>query len=80
MITANLVTEIISLYKKHGWRICRVLLSNETKIKFAAEIETIFQNDLIKESAVDAVWFSRPSKHDNIAWELRHLSPTLLPL
>lgn len=77
MITTGQITEILSLYKKHGWNLCRVLLSAELqKTLNDEEIKAIFGNVEIIKSEINAVWFSRPSKHSKIAWELRHLSET----
>jgi hypothetical protein len=75
MIDEKLIAEILSLYKKHGWNISRVLFSGELKNSFdPAKLEKIIGDAEITEAGVNAVWFTRPSKHGRTAWELRHLS------
>jgi hypothetical protein len=75
MITISLISEILSLYKKHGWKVSRVLLSREIKDSLDSEsFSNLFGGIEIIEHELNAVWFSRPSKHGKIAWELRHLS------
>ncbi len=76
MINEKQIAEILSLYKKHGWSLSRVLLSTELEKNLSGKIEDIFGKALIISSEISAVWFSRPSKHENEAWELRHLSST----
>ena len=74
MITEKQIAEILSLYKKHGWTLSRVLLSAELKSKLSGKLEQLFGTAEIASSKANAAWFTRPSKHQNTAWELRHLS------
>ncbi len=74
MITENLVRDILTQYKKHGWNLRRVLLLPETKKKLFNSLEILFGETEIAFSEVDALWFSRPSQKNRTAWELRHLS------
>lgn len=74
MIDEKQIAEILSLYKKHGWNLSRVLLSAELEKNLADKIENIFGKAEIITSQTDAAWFTRPSKHNREAWELRHLS------
>lgn len=74
MINEKQIAEILSLYKKHGWNLSRVLLSAELKKNLADKIENIFGKSEIVSSKIDAAWFTRPSKHNCEAWEIRHLS------
>lgn len=77
MIKADQIKEILSLYKKHGWNLRRVLLCDELRKSLSGdEIEYLFGDARIIESEINAAWFSRDSKHGNIAWEIRHLSET----
>lgn len=76
MIDEKQITEILSLYKKHGWNLSRVLLSAALEKKLADNIENIFGKTEIVSSQIDAAWFTRPSKHNCKAWEIRHLSST----
>jgi hypothetical protein len=67
MINAEQISGILSLYKKHGWNLRRVLLCVKSN-------ENLFGDAEIIESKVDAAWFSRSTADGNEAWELRHLS------
>lgn len=71
MINAEQIQEILSLYKKYGWKLERILLTaklKKTLDNFTADAEII-------ESEIDAAWFSRPSGEKE-AWELRRLNNT----
>jgi hypothetical protein len=74
MISAAQINEILSLYRKHGWKLRRVLLCKKSFENLSADLKIMFGDTEIIESKVDAAWFSRPSANDNEAWELRHLS------
>jgi hypothetical protein len=74
MINAEQINGILSLYKKHGWNLRRVLLCVKTKENLSNELTNLFADAEITESKVDAAWFSRPAADENEAWELRHLS------
>jgi hypothetical protein len=74
MINAAQINEILSLYRKHGWKLRRVLLCKISPENMSDELKIMFGDAEIIESKVDAAWFSRPSANDNEAWELRHLS------
>ncbi len=70
MIDAVTVGDVVAQYEKHGWVLRRALLSRESmsaspKILDAIEIEP---------SDFDALWFSRRSKPESEAWELRRLT------
>lgn len=52
----------------------RVLLSEKLKNSLDKDMLTELFNDVeITKSDLDAVWFSRPSKHGKTAWEIRLL-------
>lgn len=68
MDTVGLIKEILALYQKHGWQLQSILLRPETR---AAVNESVLGPALIRESEVDAIWFSRPSHAGSDAWELR---------
>jgi hypothetical protein len=76
MISARQIAEILSLYRKHGWNLRRVLLSEALKTSLADSLEKIFGAAEIRASEIDAVWFSRPARDNQEAWELRRLSET----
>jgi hypothetical protein len=68
MDTADLISEIIATYERHGWELRRVLLRPETRAASAAEL---FGQAAMIESDFDALWFARPSHAGREAWELR---------
>jgi len=72
MNQGELLNEIISNYRKHGWRLQRVLLRPETRVNISVELEA----PLIEDAPVDALWFSRTSHANRVAWELRLLAET----
>ncbi len=75
MITIKQIEEILSLYKKHGWNLRRVLLSAELKNSIdEKDLNNIIDESVLVDSDINSAWFSRPSKNNNTAWELRHLS------
>ena len=73
MIDATAVGEILAQYDKHGWTLRRALLSPDSK----SEIPKFDVSVKLIESDLDALWFSRRSKPESEAWELRRL--TALP-
>lgn len=73
MGSADLFTELVATYRKHGWQLRRALLRPETRV----ELQSLLPGDLVlKEAEFDALWFSRPSHNDREAWELRLLAQT----
>ena len=70
----SLCKEIIATYQKYGWTLARVLLSAETRAAIGDAKENLFGTAKIKESTVDALWFSRPSHEGREAWELRFVA------
>ena len=76
MIKAGQIAEILALYKKHGWILRRVLLSDELQKALAGADRSLFGEAEIRPSEIDAAWFSRQSKPAQEAWELRRLSET----
>lgn len=76
MISAETIREILSLYKKYGWSLRRVLLSEKLNKHLSASIKPLFDDVEIVLAEIDAAWFSRASGKTNEAWELRHLSET----
>ncbi len=75
-MNAGQITEILSLYGKHGWQLSRVLLTDKLREKLAKSIETIFNKSEIVSAEIDAAWLTRDSGKNRVAWELRHLSST----
>ena len=74
MIDKNLIRDILAQYKKHGWILSRVLLLPETEKNLGIAPDLLFGDVEVCRSNVDAVWFTRASTKNRVAWELRHLS------
>lgn len=74
MIKAGQIAEILALYKKHGWNLRRVLLSDALRAQLAESVAALFGEAEIRSAEIDAAWFSRKSKPGEEAWELRRLS------
>lgn len=72
--------EILGQYRRHGWRLSRVLTRPESLAEMrGAEAEggaVIYEGAPADESDVDALWFSRPSAEGREAWELRLVGDT----
>ena len=75
MISTDAIKEILATYKKHGWVLRRVLLSPGLKRQIGNEAETLFAGVELKDTDLDAAWFSRQSRKDSVAWEIRRLGP-----
>lgn len=71
-MNADAIREIIGQYTKHGWKLRRVLLSAALKKELGAAADE-FEAEAV-ESENDGLWFSRRSRPDCEAWELRRLS------
>jgi hypothetical protein len=76
MKKADLFTELVETYLRHGWALKVALLRPETVSELNAQPSMPLQGIEVKDSTVDAIWFSRPSHQDREAWELRLLSET----
>jgi hypothetical protein len=74
MKIADLFSELLAVYRKHGWELRAALLQPATLAELNAQ-ETLSKVP-IKEGAVDALWFARPSHQNREAWELRLLAQT----
>jgi hypothetical protein len=74
MISAESISEILSVYKKHGWVLRRVLLSDALRKTLEPHLDGLFGEIAPSLSPLEGLWFSRPSKGGLEAWELRHLS------
>jgi len=76
MINAGQIQEILSLYKKHGWNLRRVLLSDGLRVNINEHIQNLFGGaEIVSSPFLNAVWFSRAGKNGE-AWEIRHLTET----
>jgi hypothetical protein len=74
MKNADLFTELVAIYRKHGWELRRVLLQPGTLAELQSQ--ELLLNEPVKEAVFDALWFSRPSHNNREAWELRLLAQT----
>jgi len=74
MKNADLFSELLAIYRKHGWELRGALLQPAT----LAELQSheALSKVPVKEGTVDALWFSRPSHNNREAWELRLLAQT----
>lgn len=76
MRKADLFTELAATYRRHGWQLKSALLRPETLTELNADPREPLQLITVKDSPVDAIWFSRLSHQNREAWELRLLSET----
>ncbi len=68
----DLLKEIIATYRKYEWNLLKILVSNGTTTDVTHKLEAVYENDAeICNSEMDAAWFTRPSKKDREAFELR---------
>jgi hypothetical protein len=65
--------EVAATYRRHGWRVARVLMSAGAMAEWGASAgeSGLFDGVAPGESEVDALWFKRPSQGGREAWELR---------
>ena len=76
MKKVDLFRELVGTYRRHGWEFKGALLRPETLAELNADPGDLLQLITIKDSPVDAMWFSRLSHQNREAWELRLLSET----
>ena len=72
----DLYGELLTTYHRHVWQLRALLLTPETITELKGGEDDLLQSVMIKDSPVDALWFSRPSHEQREAWELRLLSET----
>jgi hypothetical protein len=65
------IREVIAAYRKHEWRLARVLLNAETLTELSATETGMFEETVVREAPFNALWFARPSIAGREAWELR---------
>lgn len=73
----DLVKEIVGTYRKHGWQWRRALVrpENRQELNSAFDLQ-MMETIAIAEAELDALWFSRGSRADREAWELRLVAET----
>jgi len=67
------IEAIIAEYEKHGWRLRRVILTEELQTTLGRDV-AVFQQTEVVSSDLDAAWFSRVSGPHKETWELRRLA------
>ena len=72
-ISKETVLQILAQYERFGWKLYSVLISPRLAQSLGHEAAKIFADCDVKQSDIDAAWFSRPNKQGQIAWELRTL-------
>lgn len=70
------IGEIIAAYRRHDWRLERVLLKAETRAELKEAASRIFEETIVRDAPYDALWFARPSAAGREAWELRFAGET----
>lgn len=68
--------ELVATYRKHGWELRSALMQPATLAELRSQEAQLLNPVDVRESPVDALWFSRPSSHNREAWELRLLGQT----
>jgi len=68
--------EVVATYRKHGWELRSALMQPATFTEIRSQEAEVLDRVDVRESPVDALWFSRSSSHDREAWELRLLEQT----
>ena len=76
MKKANLFIELVATYRKHGWELRRALMQPATLAELGSEEAQMLNRVDVRESPIDALWFSRSSSQNREAWELRLLEQT----
>ncbi|HEY0004798.1 MAG TPA: hypothetical protein VGB17_08290 [Pyrinomonadaceae bacterium] len=68
---------IILTYSQYGWQLRRIVMRPETRAALdGAELDALGSAVTVQESALDALWFARPSLDGREAWELRLVADT----
>ena len=75
--------ETSDTYRRHGWRLARVLMCPDTLAQLRpygadalASAEAHFEDVSVQSAEVDAMWFARASHEGREAWELRLVGET----
>ena len=68
--------ELVATYGKYGWELRSALLQPATLAELRSQEAQLLNPVDVRGSPVDALWFSRPSSHNRVAWELRLLEQT----
>ena len=68
--------ELVDTYGKYGWELSSAVVQPATMAEIRSQEAQLLNPVDVRESPVDALWFSRPSSHNREAWELRLLEQT----
>lgn len=71
MMDLGTIEQIIAQYAKHGWELRRVLY-----LESPPPASPRFGDAEFVRAQLEALWFSRSSRPETTAWELRHLGDT----
>ena len=74
MTSKETIRSIVDQYDRNGWTLRRILLSPESQDRLGPAVSDLFGDIEVKRSDIDACWFSRASRGNSTAWELRWLS------
>lgn len=74
MLDKDAITEILETYKKYGWVLRRLILTEASKTALGDDVKELAGGVPVVTSDIDAAWFSRQPKAGPNAWEVRHLS------
>ena len=74
MIDLSGIADILATYRKYGWLLRRVLLTERLRGSIGDDIRATFGGVPIVPSDIDAAWFSRDPQSGSTPWEIRHLS------
>ena len=69
----ELLNEIVKTYEKYAWNFKALVTSENSKTHAHETLVEDFDNIEVRSGEIDAAWFSRPSKNNRKAWELRHI-------
>lgn len=72
--------EVVAKYRQFGWELRSALLQPATRSELDTQEAELLKSVPVRDSTFDALWFSRPSHNDRVAWELRLLSETTYAL
>jgi hypothetical protein len=75
MTKLDLLVELLATYRKYGWELKTALLKPSTHDELSGR-EPVLIDVPIKDASFDALWFSRSSQGNRVAWELRLLAET----
>ena len=76
MNTLEQINETLATYRRHGWRLERILLTPEVRAAVTASDVELFEGTAVEDSTVNALWFARASHAGREAWELRLVAET----